>query len=126
MPSRARLLWTDGHEDLRDVNVTGQELTIDDAEGRPRLFNASDRTDPRGATIWVEESKERERFHVNGRRALVYQHADVSPGRYSAGAPLRGAAEGFTLEIDSLDRAKAIADAASGCPQPCACPPWSD
>ena len=123
---RARFFWTDGHNDLRDVDLTGDEIVVPEHDGLAHVFASAGRTDDGGLEVWVEESRQWERFHENGRRSLVYQHADVNPGRYSAGAPLRGAAEGFTLDIWSLERAKQIADEASGCPQPCTCPPWSE
>jgi len=124
---RSRFLWTDGRNDVREVPESpATELTIMNGEGTPRTFTATGDRDPEGLPVWIEESREWVRFHGNGRRALVYQHADVYPGRFSAGAPQRGDAVGFHTGIASLDQAKRIADEASGCPQPCGCPPWSD
>ena len=122
----ARLLWTDGRREVRNIDLRGDEASIPSADGLPRLFSRSRQKDADGLDVWIEESRQWERFHANGRRSLVYQHADVNPGHYCAGAPLRGAAEGFTLDIGSLEEAERIADLASGCPQPCTCPPWKE
>lgn len=122
---RSRLLWTDGHSDIHDIDPTGEEITLVDEEGREHCFNISGQ-DAEGVVVWVEESREWERFHRNGRRALVCQHADVNPGRYSAGAPLRGSPTAFRINISSLDQAKRVADEATDCPQPCECPPWTE
>lgn len=65
------------------------------------------------------------RTHKNGRTALVFEHADW-PGQFSAGATPSVGAKAMERGIGSLEKAKEIADADSGCTQPCSCPPWSE
>jgi hypothetical protein len=121
----ARFLWVDGHHDIRDVDEAADQITVAGTDGRSHVLGRSGRVDAEGLPVWIEESREWERFHRNGRRAVVCQHADVHPGRYSAGAPLRGDPTAFQPNIGSLEEAQRIADTATGCRQPCDCPPWS-
>jgi hypothetical protein len=125
-PVRSRLLWTDGHNSVLDVDAQSSEMAMTAEDGREHYFTLSRSPDPAGLPVWVEESREWQRFHRNGSRALVCRHADVNPGRYTAGSGFRGDPTGFEVNIESLDEAKRIADNASGCRQPCDCPPWSE
>ena len=119
----SQFLWTDGHSDIRDVDSSATEVTIVGDDSREHFFTRGGSGE---SPVFVEESREWRRFHRNGRCAMVCQHADVNPGQYSAGAPLRGTPGGFETGIASFLEAKRIADESTGCAQPCQCPPWPD
>lgn len=63
------------------------------------------------------------REHRDGATAIV---AKV-PGSatYVAYATEPDGMVSMLVDAEALDVAQAIADRAAGCPQPCACPPWS-
>lgn len=64
------------------------------------------------------------RRHANGATAAVTARAELGQDRYMAGAAPPAQADWHGLVL-GLDAAKHAADYASGCQQPCACPPWS-
>jgi hypothetical protein len=65
------------------------------------------------------------RRHANGTTAAVAARAELGHECYMAGAAPPGKPE-WHSSIVGLVAAKHAADRASGCPQPCTCPPWSD
>jgi hypothetical protein len=63
------------------------------------------------------------RAHANGQVALVFQWV----GGFAAGAiPSNGSASISSKVPGPIQAAQAYADRASGCPQPCNCPPWQE
>ena len=65
------------------------------------------------------------RAHANGMAALVIQ-LPYEADHYAAGAIARTGAGELGDVRAPLQRAKADADEASGCKQPCTCPPWPE
>ena len=65
------------------------------------------------------------RCHANGTTAAVTARAELGPDCYLAGAAPRDQPP-WHSPIFGLNAAKRAADHASGCPQPCTCPGWSE
>jgi hypothetical protein len=65
------------------------------------------------------------RRHANGATAAVTAREDLGKDRYMAGAAPIGQEDWHALVV-GLEAARHAADDASGCVQPCACPPWSE
>ena len=62
------------------------------------------------------------RIHANSAIASVH-HLSDSGGLFIAMAGLPGHSHNGRT-TNSVNAARALADQATGCPQPCTCPPW--
>jgi hypothetical protein len=63
------------------------------------------------------------RPHRNGMDAIVFSLVDRAD-KFAIGAVRAGRAGCLRHVVGTLDEARAEADLATGCPQPCTCPPW--
>jgi hypothetical protein len=70
----------------------------------------------RGARVWT-------RMHANGMIAVV--HALDRENQFAYGA-LKPGGHGSLGEVTGFEAAKAAADYASQCPQPCECAKWDE
>ena len=64
------------------------------------------------------------RAHRDGATAIVAKARRA--GGYVAYATEPSGTVSMLVDDQVLDLAQAAADRAAGCPQPCACPPWSE
>jgi hypothetical protein len=64
------------------------------------------------------------RAHRDGATAVVAKAQ--SAGVYVAYATEPSGMVSTLIDDQVLEAAQAAADCAAGCPQPCACPPWSE
>ena len=84
--------------------------------------NGANQPAPVGETPMSEGDAGWSRSHVSGMVAIVFQWGG---GKFSAGAVPKNGMKGIRSNVGGpLERVRAIADAESGRPQPCACPPW--
>ena len=70
-----------------------------------------------------EKIQQWSRFHQNGMVANVIKAPYFEDG-YAVGAT-RSQTAGTMEIVRGFENAKKVADARSGCPQPCTCAPWS-
>ena len=74
----------------------------------------------------TEKRRAWSREHANGVTAIAFEYAT---DWFGAGAiPIDGTAlSSMRVGLRGpLPRVQAVADQESGCPQPCACPPWQE